>query len=123
MIRYIYQYIGLCFFICFDLKANMPLERDPFQPYYSVSCSEQTEQLLEQIQIWHFRGVMKQIDQPYQQIWLSSNNQWLAITDDTVPNILFPWHMQSLLNDKIIWQADLPNYCHQTVSWTMPLNE
>ncbi|MWN32761.1 hypothetical protein GQ597_02310 [Gilliamella sp. Pra-s65] len=121
--RYLFLCIGLLFFVCFDLKADKPLERDPFQPYYSISCSEQTEQLLEQIQIWHFRGIMKQIDQNYQQIWLVSDNQWLAITDDAVPNVLFPWHVQSLLNDKIIWQANLPDYCHNTVSWTMPINE
>ncbi|OCG22533.1 hypothetical protein [Gilliamella sp. App4-10] len=101
----------------------MSLERNPFQQNHSVSCSEQTALLLEQIQVWHFRGLMKQIDQNYQQIWLVSDNQWLAITDDKVPNVLFPWYVQSLLNDKIKWQADLPDYCHNNVSWTMPINE
>ncbi|OCG44286.1 hypothetical protein A9G35_08615 [Gilliamella sp. Choc5-1] len=121
--RYLFLCTSLLFFVCFDLKADKSLERNPFQPYYSVSCSEQSEQLLEQIQAWHFRGIMKQLDQNYQQIWLTSNNQWLAITDDEVPNVLFPWHVQSLLNNKIIWQADLPDYCHHTISWTMPINE
>ncbi|OCG13312.1 hypothetical protein A9G24_07775 [Gilliamella sp. App6-5] len=101
----------------------MLLDRDPFQQNYSVSCSEQTALLLEQIQVWHFKGLMKQIDQQYQQIWLASDNQWLAITDNVVPNVLFPWSVQSLLNDKIMWQADLPDYCHNTVSWTMSFNE
>jgi hypothetical protein len=99
------------------------LESDPFQQHYRVSCSEQTTLLLEQIQAWHFRGFMKQIDQNYQQIWLASDNRWLAITDNTVPNVLFPWYVQSSLNDKIIWQADLPDYCHNIVLWTMLLNE
>jgi hypothetical protein len=121
--RYIYQFISLLIVICFELKADVSLERDPFQQNYSVSCSEQTALLLEQIQVWHFRGSMNQIDQNYQQIWLTSENQWLAITDDVVPNVLFPWRLQSLLNDKITWQADLPDYCHSTVSWTMSLNE
>ncbi|WP_085246751.1 hypothetical protein [Gilliamella mensalis] len=119
----IYKYIGLLFAICFELKAYMPLERDPFQQNYSVSCSEQIALLLEQIQVWHFKGVMKQPDDYYQQIWLISDNQWLAITNDAVPNVLFPWSVESVLNDKIMWQADLPDYCHNNVSWTMLLNE
>jgi hypothetical protein len=120
---YLYKYIVLFCAICFELQANILLESDPFQQHYRVSCSEQTTLLLEQIQAWHFRGFMKQIDPNYQQIWLASDNHWLAITDNTVPNVLFPWYVQSSLNDKIIWQADLPDYCHNIVLWTMLLNE
>lgn len=104
-------------------RGDDGVNRDPFLPSQQMACSEQQESLLKQIKVWQFKGIIAQANNSYHQIWLYSENQWLSITDDIVPHVLFPWFIQSLQNNQIIWQANLTNYCHDTVQWMMQLNE
>lgn len=115
--------IGVLITNCWVALVNASLIRDPFEQPEQLPCNEQTEMLLKQIQVWQFKGVIKQFNDYYQQIWLLSDNQWLAISGDVIPNRLFPWYVQSLFTDKIIWQANLPEYCHDPLLWTMHLTE
>lgn len=107
------------------VKANIDtvILRDPFAQQNLIPCNEHTNILLQQIQSWQFKGIIVQVDHSYRQIWLASQSQWLSITDNIVPNILFPWQMQSTSADNIVWQANLPEYCHDKILWTMRLNE
>lgn len=114
---------GLLLIICGAIQANTQINRDPFKQSELLSCDEQADFLLKQIQVWQFKGMIKQSVNSYQQIWLTSQNQWLAITTNTVPNVLFPWQIQSIVSDKVIWQAEMPEHCRDLVLWTMQLNE
>lgn len=97
------------------MNTGMALVRDPFTPSYQMPCDEQATNLLKQIQVWQFKGLIKNSDTSYEQLWLSSDNQWLAITAGVIPNVLFPWQIQTLVADKIVWQANLADYCHDVV--------
>ena len=105
------------------MNTGIALVRDPFTPSYQMPCDEQATNLLKQIQVWQFKGLIKNSDTSYEQLWLSSDNQWLAITAGVIPNVLFPWQIQTLVADKIVWQANLADYCHDVVLWTMQLNK
>ncbi|OCG02323.1 hypothetical protein [Gilliamella sp. wkB112] len=107
--------------LCINIRVA--LARDPFMQSYQISCDEQATNLLKQIQVWQFKGLIKNSDASYEQLWLFSDNQWLAITARVIPNILFPWQIQTLVTDKIVWQANLADYCHDVVLWTMQLNK
>lgn len=115
--------MGLLMINCWIAVANTSFIRDPFEQPDQLSCNEQITTLLKQIQVWKFKGFIKQFDNHFQQIWLVSENQWLAISENVIPNVLFPWHIQSIFTDKIVWQASLSMYCHDVISWTMQLNE
>ena len=108
---------------CFNVNADIHLTRDPFLQTINFSCQEQTDLLNKQIQVWQYKGYIHRVENHYQQLWLFSENNWLAITDNTVPHILFPWTVSAVLDDKLLWQASLPNYCNHTVLWTMPLTK
>jgi hypothetical protein len=110
-------------FSCFNTHADNAFSRDPFEQTIALNCQRQTELLNKQIQEWQFKGIIQHIDSDYQQIWLSSDGGWLAITNNAVPHVLFPWMIQAVLSDKILWQANLPEYCHHQVLWTMQLTQ
>ncbi|KFA59443.1 hypothetical protein A9G48_06830 [Gilliamella sp. wkB18] len=120
-----YLYIGLVSVSIsyFNVYAEQKIIRDPFYPQYQTSCHEQKNTLFNQIQTWQYKGHIRHNDKNYQQIWLASQNEWLDILGDMDPNILSPWQIHSLLNDKIIFQAMLPQYCQESISWTISLNE
>lgn len=103
------------------LTVNADGSRDPFLQKIELGCQEQTDLLNMQIQVWQFRGSIQRVD--YQQLWLSSESDWLAITDNNVPHVLFPWEIETALSDKILWRANLPEYCNDKVLWTMPLTK
>ncbi|OCG07665.1 hypothetical protein A9G13_05455 [Gilliamella sp. wkB178] len=105
------------------INTGLGLVRDPFTPFYQMSCDEQATNLLKQIQVWQFKGLIKNSDASYEQLWLFSDNQWLAITAGVIPNVLFPWQIQTLFTDKIVWHANLADSCEESVLWTMPLNK
>lgn len=104
---------------CFTIYADD--RRDPFLQTIELGCQEQTDLLNKQIQAWQFRGSIECAN--YQQVWLLLDSDWLAITNNNVPHILFPWTIQAVMSDKILWQANLPEYCNHKVLWTMPLTK
>lgn len=108
---------------CFNVIAELNFYRDPFVEPTQTSCNEQKEILLKQIQAWRFKGLIKHKSHYYPQIWLYSENQWLSINQEVQSKVLFPWFLQSWQNHKIVWQANLTDYCHETIEWTMSLNE
>lgn len=112
------------FMICYcKIYADQIIRRDPFLPTIELNCQEQTDLLTKQIQVWQFKGTIQGVNSGYQQIWLSTDRDWLAITDNNLPHILFPWTIQAVFSDKILWQANLPEYCNHKVLWTMPLTK
>ncbi|MCX8655338.1 hypothetical protein J3U08_00835 [Gilliamella sp. B2894] len=108
---------------CFNAIAELNFNRDPFVKPTQISCNEQKEILLKQIQAWRFKGFIKQKSHYYPQIWLYSENHWLAINHEVPSHVLFPWFVQSWQNHKIVWQANLTDYCNETIEWMMSLNE
>lgn len=115
--------IVLLIFNGWFINARLALARDPFMQSFQMPCKEQATNLLKQIQVWQFKGLIKNNDSSYEQLWLFSDNQWLAITAGIIPNVLFPWQIQTLVADKINWQANLADYCDDVVLWTMQLNK
>lgn len=97
--------------------------RDPFHQSDRLTCQAQTQMLISQILDWQFIGMVQQSNNQYRQIWLTKDNQWLAITDNLIPNELFPWSIESLQHNKIFWQAQLAHYCPDKVTWIMPIHK
>lgn len=108
---------------CFNTIAELNVYRDPFVESKQLSCNEQKEILIKQIQAWQFKGLIQHKSYHFPQIWLYSENQWFAINQEVQSKVLFPWFVQSWQNHKIVWQANLADYCHETIEWTMSLNE
>lgn len=123
MNHYLFSSLIFIMMICFNAYANNRLARDPFNLTDSISCNEQTDQLLAQIQRWQLKGIIQSQDNNYYQIWLTSTQQWLAIMNNEIPPILLPWQIKTLTNENIVWQANLAQYCQDSIVWTMPLNK
>lgn len=122
MKHYSLYLIILTMIIGFYVNADNTLSRDPFNQLFPISCNEQADTLLKQIQSWQLKGMIKQQNSNYHQIWLHSNQQWLTITNKKVPHVLFPWQIQAFLSDKVIWQANLALPCKDSLAWTMSFN-
>ena len=115
------RYLLICVLMSYCLMIHAVDWRDPFLQIIELGCQEQTDLLNKQLQAWQFRGSIQRVN--YQQIWLLSDNDWLAITNNNIPHVLFPWTIQAVLSDKILWQANLSEYCNHKIIWAMPLTK
>lgn len=123
MNHYLFSSLIFIMMICFNADANHRLARDPFNLTDLISCTEQTNQLLAQIQSWQLSGIIQSQHNNYYQIWLTSTQQWLAIINSEIPTMLLPWQIKTLTNDNVVWQANLAQYCQDSIVWMMPLNK
>lgn len=114
--------VSLCGIFCKSTFGNI---HNPFLKPSLVICQDQEDTLLKEIAQWHYRGyVSGQAEQlkGFPTIWLSDQQQWLMIRS-SIPKELQRWRILDISSQYVIWQTDLIDYCHKTLTFNMPFME
>lgn len=98
---------------------------NPFIKPSFVICQDQENALLQELSQWHYHGYVAGHAGPSKgipTIWLSDKQQWLKI-QSSIPNPLQHWRILDISSQYIMWQTDLVDYCHKTLTFNMPFME
>jgi len=122
MTKYILVLSSAILLTLLQAKISFATVKNPFLLPPKLSCDEQQSQLIAQLNTWQYQGYLgllstKQRVAPI--AWLSNQREWLTINDLVVPIPLMPWLITEISSNHILWQTDLPRYCHQKITVNM----
>lgn len=95
---------------------------DPFYHEIQPTCEQLHHHLLEQLQAWQVKGITTSPKDHFQTLWLVSKLDFITVSQNQSPPELQPWQIKSITEKYIIWQAPLPDDCHDSLVWQMPIH-
>jgi len=114
--------VGAILLLVLQAKISVATVKNPFLSPPKLSCDELQAQLIAQLSAWHYQGYVGLLSAKPRAtsiVWLFNQREWLTINDLVAPIGLLPWLITEISPKHILWQADLPRYCHQKITINM----